>query len=370
MTGTASVGARRARTASRGSLDRPSPAASPPRSPDRPLGTANRAAIAAALLAPGLLIVPALALAQTTEPSTPGAASPVSPASDESTGLAAESAVDLQRQINELRSDLLDERDRRIDDRQDSNLAVVLGLAIVAAIGGLWARARFHPSRAGARIGAAGAGGPPSLPAGSAAPIRALPGLPGHELQTIYVLVPEGTDPGTANAHCPEKSVRLYPVTVSLEAAARGALSPRAAVPLPWPSIAKLPTRGLSREGSPLFGPAMRPDPKSRPNGRGDASEQRLRYEKAVVDCTEAIRSEPDECLHYLERGNALAELDRHEEALADYDRAIGLDPGNAAAYLGRCHAKADLGRHEEAIEDFEEAVRLDPDLAAGSEDE
>ena len=142
------------------------------------------------------------------------------------------------------------------------------------------------------------------------------------------------------------------------------------AVSLPWPSGAKLPGPTLSREANPQFDPAMRPDPDSRPNGRGEASEQLLRNGQAVADCTEAIRREPDEGLHYLERGNALAELDRHEEALADYDRAIGLDPGNAAAYLGRCHAKADLGRHDEAIEDFEEAVRLGPDLAAGSEDE
>ena len=162
----------------------------------------------------------------------------------------------------------------------------------------------------------------------------------------------------------------MVPVTVSLEAAAREALAARAAVPLPWLSSANLPGPAFSREANPQSGPPMRPDPDSRPNGRGEASEQRLRKEQAVADCTEAIRREPDEGLHYLERGNALAELDRYEEALADYDWAIGLDLGNAAAYLGRCHAKADLGRHDEAIEDFEEAVRLDPDLAAGPEDE
>ena len=370
MTGNASTDVRRARTPLRGSPDRLEPAASPPGSPHRRLGTRSKAAIAAALLAPGLLILPALAPSQTTEPATPRAASPVSPASEERTGLADDDAVELQRQINELRSDLLDERERRIDDRQDFNLAVVLLLAIAAAIGGLWARARVRPNGSRARIGAAGAGGTASLPAGSSAPIRTLPGLPGHELQTTFVLVPDGTDPGNENALRPDGSVLAYPVTLSSEAAAHGALAPRAAVPLPWPSSAKLLASVLSREANSQFGPAMRPDPESRPNGRGDASEQRLRNEKAVADCTEAIRSEPHEGLHYLERGNALAELDRHEEALADYDRAIGLDPGNAAAYLGRCHARADLGRHDEAIKDFEEAVRLDPDLAAGPEDD
>ena len=72
--------------------------------------------------------------------------------------------VDLQRQINELRNNLLDERERRIDDRQDFNLAVVL--AIAAGIGGLWAKSRFQPARAGGTIGAAGTGRTASLPAG------------------------------------------------------------------------------------------------------------------------------------------------------------------------------------------------------------
>ena len=321
-------------------------------------------------MAPGLLILSALAPSQTTEPATPRAASPLSPASEERTGLAGDAEVELQRQINELRSDLLDERERRLDDRQGFNLAVLLVVSIAAGIGGLWARARFHHTRAGARIGAARAGGTATLPAGPDGTLPALPGLPGHEPQAIYFLVPDGTDPGTENKLRPGGSVLVYPVTLSLEAAARGATAPRAAVPLAWPSSAKLLASVLSRDANPQFGSAMRPDPESRPNGRGYASEQRLRNEKAVADCTEAIRSEPDEGLHYLVRGNALAELDRHEEALADYDRAIGLDPGNAAAYLGRCHSKADLGRHDQSIEDFEEAVRLDPDLAAGSEDE
>ena len=107
-----------------------------------------------------------------------------------------------------------------------------------------------------------------------------------------------------------------------------------------------------------------------RPAERSDADEQRLHYEQAVAACTEAIRREPDEARHYLERGDVLSELDRREGVLADYDRAIGLDPGNAAAYLGRCHAKADLARHDESIDDLEEAARLDPDLASGPEDE
>lgn len=49
---------------------------------------------------------------------------------------------------------------------------MVLVLAIAAGIGGLWAHARLHRTRARATIGAAGAGWPASLPAGSASQQR------------------------------------------------------------------------------------------------------------------------------------------------------------------------------------------------------
>ena len=46
--------------------------------------------------------------------------------------------VDLQRQVNELRSDLLDERQRRIERWREANGLVLVFLGIAIGIGGLW----------------------------------------------------------------------------------------------------------------------------------------------------------------------------------------------------------------------------------------
>lgn len=46
--------------------------------------------------------------------------------------------VELQRQINDLRSDLLDEREERIDQQLEANGAILVALGVVIAAGGLW----------------------------------------------------------------------------------------------------------------------------------------------------------------------------------------------------------------------------------------
>lgn len=355
--------------------------------PSRPLGRAVAPAAAAAILATSVCLFVPAARAQTaaageTLPASPSAGRDGSPATP----------AELQRQINELRSDILDDRERRLDSRQAVHGAALVVLVIAVGIGTVLAYSRFRAIAAERRLGTVAGGARASRMGNLAAPARTLLGPPGQELQVIPVLLPKGE--GAVPGDLGRTAGTANGVAVSLEQAVRRALASRdgdeAAGPAGgWPvltlvaaasdsdpaakpslSSAYLPGPAPSREAMPHSDPAMRPDPDSRPNGRGDADEQRLRSEQAVAACTEAIRDEPDEARHYLERGEALSELDRHEEALADYDLAIGLDPGNAAAYLGRCHAKADLGRHDEAIDDFEEAVRLDPDLASRPEDE
>ena len=65
--------------------------------------------------------------------------------------------VELQRQLNEFRSDLLDERERRIGRRLEANGAVLIVLGIVIGVGELWFFARFRAIAAEASIGVAAA---------------------------------------------------------------------------------------------------------------------------------------------------------------------------------------------------------------------
>ena len=245
--------------------------------------------------------------------------------------------VDLQRQINELRSDLLDEREQRIGRQLEANGAVLLGLGIVIAIGGLWFYAKFRAIATEASIGAAAA--------------------------RQYVLAPPRLAPGLAGTRGPADEA-LQPIPLLVSAGLEAEPATRETV------------NGSFRGSSPatprlqLFRYPLSRDNRGSPVGRSgpgldDADLQR--YEDVIADCTEAIRLDPDDSRLYLERAGAHSMLDRYEEAVADYDRAIVLDPDHAAAYLGRCHAKSELGRHEEAIEDYDHAVHLDPASASAS---
>ena len=214
--------------------------------------------------------------------------------------------VELQRQVNEIRSDLLDERERRIDRRQEANGAVLVVLGVLIGIGGLWTYAKFHAIAREARIGAAAA-------RAHVAPPRDLlhqPGLPGEEFRRLEGLACTALafDPGTASSDV-------------------GAAGPAAE---PWACNGHRSQSAPKREFVPGFGPAMprrtdlgTPGPES---GEDDVELQRC--EDVVADCTEAIRLSPDDPQLYLERGNSQFRLGRYEEAVADYDRVIRLDPG------------------------------------------
>ena len=230
--------------------------------------------------------------------------------------------VDLQRQVNELRSDLLDERERRIEPWQEANGFVLVFLAVAIGIGGIWTYAKFRSIADQASVGVAAA--------------------------RRYMAVPPDRLPGTAasrgqlgNGSGPLR----YLVAAGPEATP--ALAPRG--------------EAVAAAGSPPGGPA---DEDGQGGSDPDADELH-RHEEAIADCSEAIRLDPHNPELYLERAEARSAVGRFEEGLADYDRAIDLDPDHAAAYLGRGRAKSELGRHEEAVEDYDHAVQLDPDSAA-----
>lgn len=63
--------------------------------------------------------------------------------------------MDLQGQITDLRSDLLDEREKRIGRWQESNGTALVVLGIVIGIGGLWAYAKFRAIAVAAGTGMA-----------------------------------------------------------------------------------------------------------------------------------------------------------------------------------------------------------------------
>lgn len=247
--------------------------------------------------------------------------------------------LDLQRQVNDLRSDFLDERERRIGQQMEANGVVLVILGVVIGVGGLWFYARFRAIAAVASIGAA------------AAPRYAL-ALPGLRLGSGKLRGPSGE----------ALEVLPLPVSAGPEADPVNTASTDGNCPVRHPEEPRLHA----------FRRALSPEHRGTATGQTDRRLDNVdldRLEETIADCTEAIRLDPDSPKLYLERAKARSMLDRYEEAVADYDWAICLDPDYTAAYLGRCHAKSELGRHEEAIVDYDRAVRLDPDSASASRD-
>ena len=279
-----------------------------------------------------------------------------------------EQAVELQRQINELRTDLLDERERRLDRRLEGNGTLLVLIGITIGIGGIWIYARFRSIATLAKIGAAAVQGQMAGGGGRTAHGSAALGPHGYQLKRIHGTLP---DESSANA------VAALPATAPLGnddilCGASGGSQREAAEPNGQDSLGRTETThkpsaapgpGRSAANSKVFGSGSVPssDLDSCRDVLGADECEMQQNEDVIADCTEALRSKPDSVQLLLERGEAWSRQRRYESAIADFDRAIRLDPDNSAAYFGRCQAKSELGRHEEAIEDYDELMRLAP---------
>ena len=88
-------------------------------------------------------------------------------------------------------------------------------------------------------------------------------------------------------------------------------------------------------------------------------------FDKAIADCTEAIRLDPEYANAYSNRGIAYAKNREFDKAIADCTKAIYLDPKYAEAYYNRAivyaRSKAAL---DDVIADYTEAIRLNPQYA------
>ena len=103
--------------------------------------------------------------------------------------------IELQRQANELRNDLLDEREKRIARWQESNGTVLMVLGVVIGIGGLWAYAKFRTIATAEGTGIAAELGYAfsswdALPQSGTAAVP-----PGQGFQPVRMLVPAGPEP-------------------------------------------------------------------------------------------------------------------------------------------------------------------------------
>jgi lipoprotein NlpI len=86
--------------------------------------------------------------------------------------------------------------------------------------------------------------------------------------------------------------------------------------------------------------------------------------DRALTDCNEAVRVDPNLAAAYLNRGNVHLSKSDFEHAFADFNEALRLDPKNAWAYAERGNLYKSRGDFDRALGDLNEAIRLDPGYA------
>ena len=312
--------------------------------------------------------IPAITFAQTPESATesePAAgdnASPVQAASGPKDNTSVETnpparstipsevEAENQRIINELRSELLDDRADYID-------RWLIAVTIVLAFFGILGFKRFREIEAEARKSVEAAKRYEADAKDHAERIEALQGNAVADVQRIRdLMTAEVAAQNPAEANQAVKDARENPEASLTDKAIADAVSlqqqgKRADAIEKWRAIAHVVEGSdndlAARAWFSVGYLALDEDPKG-----------------SVLANDRAIRLKPDLAGAYSNRGNAKHALGRHEDAIADYDEAIHLNPTLVEAYSNRGVAKAGLGQYDAAVADYDEAIRLKPDYA------
>lgn len=85
------------------------------------------------------------------------------------------------------------------------------------------------------------------------------------------------------------------------------------------------------------------------------------KWEEAISELSEAIRSNPSDALAYEWRGSAFFAKGNMDKAIEDFSRVIELNPASAIAYLNRANAYRALNNLSDALQDINECLRLSP---------
>ena len=87
-------------------------------------------------------------------------------------------------------------------------------------------------------------------------------------------------------------------------------------------------------------------------------------YDKAIVEFTKVIQSNPQNWAAYLMRGKIHAENGNHVKAISDHNRAIRLNPESSVAYSSRGLIYSGMEDRESALADFDKAIELNAENA------
>lgn len=83
--------------------------------------------------------------------------------------------------------------------------------------------------------------------------------------------------------------------------------------------------------------------------------------DKTILECTELIKTEPENSDLYLRRGKAYRKKGFHVKAMADFTKVIELVPEHAEGYFNRANLYYDKQQLNEAIDDFSRTIEFNP---------
>jgi len=99
-------------------------------------------------------------------------------------------------------------------------------------------------------------------------------------------------------------------------------------------------------------------------NNLGVALASEGKFEEAVRQYENALKTRPGYAEAHNNLGVALVALSRYQEAIVHYRAALAIWPAYAAAHNNLGTALASAGRPEDAVQEFQEALRIKPDYA------
>src|SRR5947209_14774436 len=100
-------------------------------------------------------------------------------------------------------------------------------------------------------------------------------------------------------------------------------------------------------------------------NNRGNAYTTKGEYDRAVQDCDESIKLNPNYARAFNNRGVAYQKKGAYDRAINDFDESIKLDANYVSAFANRAETYLSKGKYERAVRDNEEAIRLKHTLEA-----
>jgi len=91
-------------------------------------------------------------------------------------------------------------------------------------------------------------------------------------------------------------------------------------------------------------------------------------YEKAIADCNQVLRIDPDSSVTYTVRARAYFEIGDMDKVIADCTKAISNDRNNLSAFNIRASAYGRKGDYDRAVKDWQAVLRIDSTLVEAME--